>query len=177
MIHRLAIIATIGLLTACSPDDGTGDNTDADRTNNESPALANDAAEEGMPQTQPERTVSVSDALLEDIRWTLIELRGLPVAVSDGVEQAYLELQSAENKVVGHTSCNRFFGRYELKPGNRIVFDENMGMTMMACPDMTTESLLMEAISNADNYAIKGNQLSLNKARMAPLARFSSEPQ
>jgi heat shock protein HslJ len=42
----------------------------------------------------------------------------------------------------------------------------------MACPDMSTEQSFMEALRKVDNYAVKGNELSLNKARMAPLLRF-----
>ena len=120
---------------------------------------------------------TVEDLRIEGIRWVLIELSGQPVQAPQGSEQAHFELLAAESKVVGHASCNRFFGSYEIKRGNRISFGNNMGMTMMACPDMDTEMAFMEAMRKADNYAISANQLSLNKARMAPLARFSAATQ
>lgn len=44
----------------------------------------------------------------------------------------------------------------------------------MACPDINTETALLEVLSSADNYTINGQQLSLNKARMAPLAKFEA---
>jgi heat shock protein HslJ len=46
--------------------------------------------------------------------------------------------------------------------------------TMMACENMDVESGLNKALVAADNYTIKGDILSLNKARMAPLARFQA---
>jgi heat shock protein HslJ len=120
---------------------------------------------------------TVEDPRIEGIRWVLIELNGQPVKASQASEQPHFELQAAEAKVTGHASCNRFFGTYEIKRGNRISFGDNMGMTMMACPDMAIETAYMEAMRKADNYAIFEGQLSLNKARMAPLARFSAASQ
>ena len=58
-----------------------------------------------------------------------------------------------------------------------VAFGDNMGMTMMACPDMAIEMDFMEAMRRADNYAVSTDELSLNKARMAPLARFSAASQ
>jgi hypothetical protein len=40
---------------------------------------------------------------------------------------------------------------------------------------METEKLFMELLEMADNYTMADNVLSLNKARMAPLARFKLE--
>ncbi len=116
----------------------------------------------------------VSDPQIEGRRWVLTELNGQPVNVPDDGEQAYLELTTEELKITGHASCNRFFGRYEIKQGNRISFGENMGITMMACPDMSVETAFMDVLRNVDNYAIAADELSLNKARMAPLARFKA---
>jgi heat shock protein HslJ len=44
---------------------------------------------------------------------------------------------------------------------------------MMACPDMELQDRFMKALEMADNYTIAENVLSLNKARMAPLAKFA----
>ena len=44
----------------------------------------------------------------------------------------------------------------------------------MACPDMSMENQFIEVLGRADNYSILGDKLSLNKARMAPLARFEA---
>jgi heat shock protein HslJ len=50
--------------------------------------------------------------------------------------------------------------------------------TLMACPDMETEQMLLGIFERVDNYSLSadGKTLSLNKARMAPLARFEAVP-
>ena len=42
----------------------------------------------------------------------------------------------------------------------------------MACPDMQIADQFNQVLGKVDNYAIADGVLSLNKARMAPLARF-----
>jgi heat shock protein HslJ len=44
----------------------------------------------------------------------------------------------------------------------------------MACEHMEIENGLNKALVTADNYSLNGDNLSLNKARMAPLARFKA---
>jgi len=43
---------------------------------------------------------------------------------------------------------------------------------LMACPDQNLEKELLNVLGEADNLSTDGEYLSLNKARMAPLARF-----
>jgi hypothetical protein len=44
----------------------------------------------------------------------------------------------------------------------------------MACPNLETETHFFKALQMADNYILNGDTLILNKARMAPLARFEA---
>jgi heat shock protein HslJ len=44
----------------------------------------------------------------------------------------------------------------------------------MACAGMEVERGLSAALDQADNYSVSGDDLSLNKARMAPVARFKA---
>ena len=53
----------------------------------------------------------------------------------------------------------------------RIKFNQGMS-TMMACEDLDIENQFTKAVLAADNYSVNGNTLTLNKARMAPLAKF-----
>ena len=62
-----------------------------------------------------------------------------------------------------------------MREGGRITFS-GIAATLMACPDMETESQFFEVLGMTDNYAIAGMRLSLHKARMAPLARFEVAP-
>jgi heat shock protein HslJ len=113
-----------------------------------------------------------NDSRIEDRRWQLVELNGRPVAPPAGREGAYFELESVESRITGNASCNRFFGTYELMAGSRLRFGPNMGTTMMACPELDREREFLETLARIDNYALGDGVLSLNRARMAPLARF-----
>ena len=115
---------------------------------------------------------SVQDPRVEDRKWLLIEVMGQTYEPSDDGREAFLLLDSEQGRANGNSSCNNFFGGYVIHAGQRIRFAGNMGATMMACPDMSTEQSFMKALRQADNYSVAGGELSLNKARMAPLLRF-----
>lgn len=114
----------------------------------------------------------VHDPAIEGMKWTLTELRGKPVGDAAGGRGAFLQLDAGQSVAGGNASCNSFSGPYAIKSGNRISFDENLATTMMACADMSTEAAFLEVLRNVDNYAVADGVLSLNRARMAPLARF-----
>ena len=114
------------------------------------------------------------DPDLEDRRWVLVEIMGQPVVTSPDGREAFIRFDGAQGTLNGNNSCNNFFGSYVLQPGNRIRIADNLGATMMACPDMEPEAAFMDALGRIDNYATDGNSLSLNRARMAPLLRFEA---
>jgi heat shock protein HslJ len=114
-------------------------------------------------------------APLTETTWRLVELSGEPVAAADGARSPYLLLQAEGGRFQGFGGCNSFSGSYALEEGGRIRFTD-VAATMMACPDMETESQLFKALETADNYALTDRGLSLNRARMAPLARFEAAP-
>ena len=123
-----------------------------------------------MSQTSPVQ--AMGDAGIEGIKWKLVELNGKPVENTSGNGKEYfISLQQEESRVSGYSGCNSFFGSYVLKEGNRVTFSK-MGSTMMACPNMATEQELFKVLETVDNYTTDGKTLQLNKARMAPLARF-----
>ena len=102
--------------------------------------------------------------------WKLIELRGAPIDNKNSKE-AFIIFRAQGNRVHGNFGCNNFTGSYKLDEGNRLSFSQMAG-TMMMCPDMEVEQAFSEVLRLADNYNIVGDQLVLNRARMAPLARF-----
>ena len=112
------------------------------------------------------------DPEIEDREWTLVELRGKPVESSN----ASLSFRAEDSVASGNASCNTFTGRYAIKNGQRIRFERNMAVTMMACPDMTIEAAFLEMLREVDNYAVgQDGTLSLNRARISPLARFTPD--
>ncbi|MBS1775787.1 MAG: META domain-containing protein [Bacteroidetes bacterium] len=111
-------------------------------------------------------------SLLTEKYWKLVELNGTSVAWKEGwVHEPQITFQSSDHRVHGNGGCNTFFGTYQIGSGNSIHLSQ-MGATMMACPNMETETAFLQTLEKVDNYTVIGDTLILNKARMAPLARF-----
>lgn len=104
--------------------------------------------------------------------WRLVELNGKPIALKNPKSNPHFSLNMKEMRYEGNGSCNGIGGTFEIKPEiMHIKFNQGMS-TMMACDDLDTEQLFVKALLAADNYTVSGTTLSLNKARMAPLAKF-----
>jgi len=106
--------------------------------------------------------------------WKLTELMGEPIVMtSDTKTEMRMILKKEGNQVSGNGGCNSFRGSYTLLEGNRLSFSQLVS-TKMACINMEKEGTFMEVLQKADNYSIQGKILSLNKSRMAPLAKFEA---
>ncbi len=111
---------------------------------------------------------------LAETHWKLVELKGRTVKSSPkGKRGPYFVLEDASGSVRGYGGCNTFFGSYTLKPGNRIRFSK-LASTLMSCPAMDLERDFLNALELADSYAIEGNTLELQKARLGRLATFTA---
>lgn len=126
----------------------------------------------GTSQKQPQ--IMTTKTELQETYWKLTELMGKPIVKDEKMtKEIHIILKKEENRVQGFSGCNTIMGQYELKEGNRITF-KGIASTMMACPDMTTEFEFNKMLGIVDNYSINGNILTLNKAKMAPMARFEA---
>lgn len=121
--------------------------------------------------TNADQTVMETTTTITDQKWKLVELNGKPVADKINGKEPFLQLKKSDNRYSGSGGCNGLGGTFTLQDHGRIKFSQGMS-TMMACENMEIEQGLNKALITADNYTLKGDTLSLNKARMAPLARF-----
>lgn len=104
--------------------------------------------------------------------WKLSEINGRPIQLKDPKHNPYFSLNTADMRYSGNAGCNGVGGTFEIKQDiMRIKFNQGMS-TMMACEDLETEQLFTKALLAADNYSVNGNTLTLNKGKMAPLAKF-----
>lgn len=103
-------------------------------------------------------------------KWQLIELNGSAVEVAAGLKTPVITIEEA-GRISGNASCNNFFGSFETDGSFRLKFSK-MGSTMMACNDMSLEREFLQKLEVVDNFTLRGDTLSLNKARMAPLLRL-----
>lgn len=105
---------------------------------------------------------------VEDKRWKLIELFGKPV--NGDAKTHYIIFHSKDGRIEAKANCNVIINNYKIK--NQYQLSITAGITtLMACPD-NLEQELVKALAQADNLSVSETNLSLNKARMAPLARF-----
>jgi heat shock protein HslJ len=124
--------------------------------------------------TIPEQPIPPVVTELQETHWNLTELMGKPVVLKvNNKKEIYLILKNDGNSVLGFSGCNTFMGKYVLSEGNRIAFSA-IASTMMACPDLPVETEFNKMLGMADSYSFDGITLTLNKARMAPLARFEA---
>ena len=106
--------------------------------------------------------------------WTLVELNGRGVAMdSTFIREPHIIFKSGGRRIIGNGGCNGFSGEYKIESLNRITMSKILS-TRMACPKMDLEGEFLDVLQKADNFNIAGDSLSLNKARMAPLARFKA---
>lgn len=111
--------------------------------------------------------------MITDRRWKLVELVGKPVADSINGREPFLMLQTTDSRYSASGGCNGIGGNFSLEGNGRIKFSSGMS-TKMACENMDIENEFTRVLISADNFSISGDTLSLNKARMAPLARFKA---
>ena len=116
---------------------------------------------------------------LVDTYWKLLELNGIKVAdaVAGQRREIYLQLSSKENRATGNAGCNGYGGRYMLQPDSFGIRFTEIIRTEMACEGIGLENDFFKVLEQADSYNIKGNLLQLNRAKMAPLAKFIAVPQ
>jgi len=115
-----------------------------------------------------------TNAELTETYWKLTELMGEPIVHATGTEtEMHLVFKKEGNMVNGNAGCNSFRGTYTLLKGSRLSFSQLAG-TRMACINTEKEAAFMELLQKVDNYTIQGKILSLNKARMATLAKFEA---
>jgi heat shock protein HslJ len=140
-------------------------------------ACCTSACKSSRNSVSKQETVTEQAVTIIEKYWKLIEINGNPVIVGESVSrEAFIILKQEGNLVNGNGGCNTLSGTYEIDPAiYRIKFSQ-MVTTMMACMNMEVETELKKVLEMADSYSLSpdGKYLSLNRARMAPLARFEA---
>ncbi len=110
----------------------------------------------------------LSNKEVEDKKWKLVELNGQKV--EGDAESHYIIFHSENNKLEAKAGCNMMSLDYEIKNELQLKVGDGMS-TMMICPD-SIEDEFKEMLKRVDNLSVGNGVLTLNKARMAPLAKF-----
>ena len=104
-------------------------------------------------------------------RWVLTEMKGVPVQLSGGRRDAYINFEAAEKRFTGNGGCNQVSGNYSLDKKN-IHFGEVIS-TKMSCEDIQFENTFISTLNSIDHYEQRGNDLLLKK-RKDVLLRFTA---
>ena len=109
-------------------------------------------------------------------KWKLVELFGKPVADQINGKEAFLKLLQQDKAYLYQASggCNGIRGTFTTNTTTSVIHFSPGASTKMACPDMSIETGINKVLETVDNYTVskEGDILSLNKGRMAPLAKF-----
>ena len=103
-------------------------------------------------------------------RWVLTEMKGVPVQLSGGRRDAYINFEAAEKRFTGNGGCNQVSGNYSLDKKN-IHFGEVIS-TKMSCPDIEFENTFLSTLNSIGHYEQRGNDLLLKKKKEV-LLRFT----
>lgn len=77
-----------------------------------------------------------------DGKWNIVSINGEAVTVLENTP--FIEFDTENGKVHGHTSCNIMNGTFTIK-GDKLTFGD-MATTMMAGPDMPVETAVLDAV-------------------------------
>ena len=109
--------------------------------------------------------VSVNDL---DGDWNVVELQGQAVPTES---QPFIGFDAQDGRVYGYTGCNRLMGALTLSKPNKIELGQ-MASTLMACPDMETERLMLNALASVRSLEVSGKELLLYSGGKKPVMRL-----
>ena len=102
-------------------------------------------------------------------RYTLVEMKDVPVQLSGTRRDAWLEFKESEKRFSGNAGCNQVSGNYTLDKRD-ISFTEVIS-TKMSCPDIEFENMFLELLRDVDRYEMENDDIVLKDGRRA-LLRF-----
>ena len=105
-------------------------------------------------------------------KWILVEFVGGTVNGKEGTGNTpFLIFNENEKTFSGNAGINNILGSFELPAETKIKIYP-MAQTLMAGPNMAEEEQFKQTLQSMDTYYINGNELSMTKARMAPILKF-----
>ncbi len=100
-------------------------------------------------------------------RWVLTEMKGVPVQLSGGNRDAFIEFSPLDHRFVGNGGCNRISGNYSL--ARRDIHFTEVISTKMSCPDISFETTFLELLNDVDGYEVEDSRMVLKDGRKTVL--------
>jgi heat shock protein HslJ len=111
--------------------------------------------------------------------WVITSIYG--AQVGDMENTPFLAFDINQMRVHGNAGCNTINGGFSQEEGkeNSLKFSQ-MISTMMACPDMKTERMILDALNKISNFSLNEDQtISLNDSTgtvALTLVKYMGEP-
>jgi heat shock protein HslJ len=124
-----------------------------------------------------EKTADVPKESITEKYWKLVALHGEPYVMSEStVKEPHIILHKEGFRFAANAGCNNIAGSYELDEKTQKIRFIRIIATKMMCMEMDLETQFLKILETVDNYSLSpdGKSLSLNRARMAPLAQFEA---
>ena len=96
-------------------------------------------------------------------RWVLTEMRGVPVQLSGGRRDAYINFEPIDKRFAGNGGCNQITGNYRVSK-NSIQFVD-VTSTKMSCEDIGFENTFLSTLSKVNRYEVRGNDILLKRKK------------
>lgn len=93
-------------------------------------------------------------------RWTVIEMRGVPVQQSGTRKDAFITFTPADKRFSGNGGCNRISGNYTLEKKNELRFGQVIS-TKMSCDDIAFETAFLSTLDKVNRFETNGNTMLL----------------
>jgi len=129
-----------------------------------------------LVQCRVNKNEKKDDFALENTYWRLLRMNDMPVLTPYGGQEVHLILanEKGEKRIKGFAGCNGLGGNYSVS-GNKIKF--TVITTKIFCEDrMDVENFLTQALSDADNFKIKGDMLELYESDTFLVALLAQNP-
>ena len=103
------------------------------------------------------------DATWARQRWVVTEMKGVPVQLSGGRRDAFIEFRTTEKRFTGNGGCNQINGTYSVEK-RELRFSE-VTSTKMSCEDIAFETTFLDLLSKVDRFEQTEARLELKKKR------------
>lgn len=90
-------------------------------------------------------------------KWKVIRLEGM----DELYQYPTIQFDEKNNRILGNTGCNNYFGSFEIQ-NDQLILDD-IGMTRKMCPDMNLENNFINNLKKVKHFKIdQGKLLLLN---------------
>ena len=111
---------------------------------------------------------NVAGTVSLDGEWDIVQIRGEEIVPSATSPQPFIGFDQAAGRIYGNSGCNRMMGTFSvdsLKPG--ILRFGPIASTRMACPDMTLERNVLDALQEVAAFEAWKGQAEDSIPRLA----------